>query len=56
MNDRVKEMIGELGLLPDQDLYEISEAVVRECADMACNLSPHGVYTKHAILEHFGFE
>lgn len=27
-----------------------------EVADMACNLSPHGVHAKNAILEHFGLK
>lgn len=59
MNNRVKEMIEEIGLLQDQDLYVIAEAVIRECAriDSEMNNPDHkkGAYN-HTILEHFGLE
>ena len=56
MNDRVKEMIGELGLLSDQDLYEI---IIRECAriDSEMNNPDHREGDcNYTILEHFGLE
>ena len=57
MNNRIKEMIEEIGLLQDQDLYVIAEAVIRECAriDREMNNPDHkeGAYN-HTILEHFG--
>ncbi len=56
MTDRIKEMITELGMFHDSELYEIAEAVVRECAKLTRNLSPHGEFAEKAVLEHFGMK
>ena len=56
MTDRIKEMITERGMFHDSELYEIAEAVIRECAKLTRNLSPHGEFAEKAVLEHFGME
>ena len=37
MNERIKQMITERGMYHDSELYEIAEAVVRECAEVILN-------------------
>jgi hypothetical protein len=51
MNDRFNEMITERGMIHDSELYEISEAVAEECAELIRNSSPDAA---RAILDHFG--
>jgi hypothetical protein len=50
-NDRFREMIIERGMFHDGELYEISEAVARKCAELIRNSSPDGA---GAILDYFG--
>ena len=35
MNERIKQMIDERGMYHDSELYEIAEAVIRECGQLA---------------------
>ena len=34
MNEKIKQMIDERGMFHQEELYEIAEAVVRECIDV----------------------
>lgn len=40
----------------DLDEDKFAELIVRECAVMARNLSPHGQHAEQAIKDHFGVE
>jgi len=54
MNDRITEIIKSMGIISESEHYEIAEKVIRECAILSRNLSPHGELTEKAILDHFG--
>lgn len=34
MNERIKELIKSLGIIPENEHYEVAEMIVRECAGM----------------------
>lgn len=62
MNERIKEMITKRGMYHDSELYEISEAVIRECAEICDNLQdaldrhklPSPSECANIIREYFG--
>jgi hypothetical protein len=72
MNERIRELnlqamsIVMNGSDPDGDVEQMyipseftkkfAELIVRECATMTRNLSPHGEFAERAVKEHFGVE
>ena len=40
----------------DKNIEKFAELIVRECAAMTRNLSPHGELAEKAVKEHFGVE
>lgn len=58
MNERIKEVITEFGMYHDSELYEIAEAVVRECMAIAdkTQLVDRQLAVSFALKEHFGVE
>lgn len=64
MNERIKEMITELGMFHDSELYEIAEAVLQKCIEQiqAQSMGSGDEWEKglriaeSAIKEHFGLK
>jgi len=66
MNERIKELIEQAtkhypatpssGEFSTFDKEKFAELIVRECATMTRNLSPHGEFAERAVKEHFGVE
>lgn len=68
MNERIRELAKHAGLIAGEhdDLdfkknltdkeKKFAELIVRECATMTRNLSPHGELAERAVKEHFGVE
>ena len=68
MNQRIQELakqagpttIGEintnLGSVHVINIEKFAELIVKECAAMTRNLSPHGELAERAVKEHFGVE
>ena len=68
MNERILELAKQSGIdverlktypsgWPRDDLQVLStfaELIVRECAAMTRNLSPHGEFAEKVVKEHFG--
>ena len=60
MNERIKQMIDERGMYHDSELYEIAEAVIRECMAMCQTAVGNADYNTgrlhclNNIKEHFG--
>lgn len=54
MNKRIKDLIKSAGIIPEDEHYEVAELVVKECAAITRNLSPHGELAEKAVKEHFG--
>jgi hypothetical protein len=67
MNERIKELIKSLGIIPEDEHYEVAELIVRECSKVITN----GGYWHHItkgwsqatppeiakmVREHFGVE
>lgn len=34
MNDRIKELIKSLGIIPEDEHYDVAEAVIKECVKL----------------------
>ena len=55
MNDKIKELIKSLGIIPEDEHYEVAELIVQECAGVAW-----GIYANqeiaNGIKQHFGVE
>ena len=69
MNKRIEDLLGQAydeavpetwTTLSSEQLGRIyekfAELIVRECATMTRNLSPHGELAEKAVKEHFGVE
>ena len=63
MNERIRELAIEAKLMVSTYTGELTkseqkfaELIVRECATMTRNLSPHGKLAENAVKEHFGVE
>ena len=59
MNERIERLLEQSGLQPYYDAQEgqiekFAELIVRECAAMTRNLSPHGEFAEKVVKEHFG--
>ena len=58
MNERIKELIKSLGIIPENEHYEVAELIVRECINIACEydkpkLSGPGLAIACNIESHF---
>lgn len=62
MNERIKELIKSLGIIPEDEHYEVAELIVRECANAVENSVwhlPRGYKAKDQaefVKKHFGVE
>ena len=57
MNKRIQKMIAERGMFQDSELYELAEAVIRECANRATWAQDTGAADIGGeVLKHFGVE
>ena len=62
MNERIRELARQAGCTIDGlgygegNVEGLAELIVRECATMTRNLSPHGELAERAVKEHFGVE
>ena len=45
-----------VGYITEEQILEFAELIVRECAAMTRNLSPHGEFAEKVVKEHFGVE
>ena len=60
MNEKIKQMIDDRGMFHQSELYEIAEAVIRECIDVCKSRAGNADYNTgrmHCvsdIIEHFG--
>lgn len=62
MNERIKELARQANFT-EQNISDLSpgfekfaELIVKECAAMTRNLSPHGELAEKAVKEYFGVE
>ena len=59
-NPKIQELIKSLGIIPEDEHYDVAEAVIRECADIAkhhvMNISTYADadFVEKQIKEHFG--
>lgn len=60
MNDRIKELIKEMGIIPEDEHYEVAELIIQECFDCidimkkiahSTNASIPKDYDKHTYFE-----
>jgi hypothetical protein len=62
MNQKIRDMITERGMFHQEELYEIAEAVVRECMALCKTAVGNADYNTgrlhclNNIKEHFGVE
>jgi len=57
MNKRIQEMIAERGMFQDSELYELAEAVIRECASVVDYYRTRNEpISGRNIKQHFGVE
>ena len=68
MNERIKELAEQAGFKSVGELFgqavpeyavpleKFAELIVKECAAMTRNLSPHGELAEKAVKQHFGVE
>jgi hypothetical protein len=60
MNERIEQLKKQAGAedfyggTDCMDVDKFAELIVRECAAMTRNLSPHGELAEKAVKEHFG--
>ena len=58
--ERIREIIKSMGIIPEDEHFEIAEEIIRECAriDSETNNPDHieGKSYNFTILEHFGLE
>ena len=56
MNERIKELIIEMGIIPEDEHYEVAEAVIRKCIDLLPEDCPHpdGRHMSWVLLNYFG--
>jgi hypothetical protein len=68
MNERIQELAVKAKLMAEEDINKqisynaelkafaekFAELIVKECAAMTRNLSPHGELAEKAVKEHFG--
>jgi hypothetical protein len=60
MNERIKQMIDERGMFHQEELYELAEAVIRECMSMCqtavgnTDYNTGRLHCLNNIKEHFG--
>lgn len=63
MNERIKELIKEMGIIPEDEHYEVAELIVKECAGI-CERDKTGHRDSDSvkqgladmIKQHFGVE
>ena len=53
-NPKIREIIMSMGIIPESEHYDIAEAVIRECANVAADHEALDIYEE--IREHFGVE
>lgn len=58
-NPKIRELIMSMGIIPESEHYEIAEAVVKKCIDIASKydepkMSGPGLVIGSMISEHFG--
>jgi hypothetical protein len=64
MKKRIEKLFNEAGfhkpeverLGVEHKFEKFAELIIRECAAMTRNLSPHGELAEKAVKEHFGVE
>ena len=60
MNERIKELIKSLGIIPEDEHYEVAELIVRECLFIIDDERKPDMVNRtelwHQIVEHFGVE
>lgn len=60
MNEVIKKLIKSLGIIPEDEHYDIAELIIKECAkiDSEMNNPDHidGLSMNETILEHFGID
>jgi hypothetical protein len=54
--ENTKDANGNPMIVIKQNPEKFAELIVRECAAMTRNLSPHGELAERAVKEHFGVE
>lgn len=63
-NPKLREMIMNKGIIPEDEHYSIAEQVIQECIDVVLNSDPSPKMIAHEpyrtimnnIMEHFGVE
>lgn len=58
MNERIKEMIKSLGIIPESEHFEIAELIIRDCVNVASvsQFNKPDVPVYIAIEEHFDID
>ena len=51
MSERIKELIESLGIIPEDEHYQIAELIIRECAEL---VEYNSKGAGRDIREHFG--
>ena len=60
MNDKIKELIKSLGIIPEDEHYEIAQLIIQECIEVCLSRAGNSDYNTgrtHCISdikEHFG--
>jgi DNA gyrase/topoisomerase IV subunit B len=55
MNERIKELIESLGIIPEDEHYEIAKLIVEECI-IVVDRDDGATHVKELLMEHFGVE
>ena len=56
MNERIRELIKSLGIIPENEHYEVAELIVRECILHLHKrgIEGFGILEERNLKEHFG--
>ena len=58
MNERIKELIKSLGIIPEDEHYEVAELIIEECVGVCMNVNNDLPRTEPlvaaSIKKHFG--
>ena len=65
MNERIRELIMSMGIIPEDEHYEVAELIVQECLQLCINVHtdadrpfsvPGSLHCMEEIREHFGVD
>ena len=55
-NPKFREIIMAMGIIPEDEHYDVSEAIVRKCADFIDETAMVELLLGDCLREHFGVE